>query len=105
MEQSRKEQLLEMLQEDPRDAFLHYALGLEYRKAGHIQEALSYFTRCLELETGYFAAHYQLAELFAEIDILDVAITHARNGLEKARLQKDMKSAGEFQHLLDDWED
>lgn len=90
-----------MLLEEPEDVFLHYALGLELVKESRYQEAIATFSHVIELDNTYTAAYYQLGLIFRDLDIVDVARTYFIRGQEQARLQKDMKTAGEFAEALE----
>ena len=90
-----------MLNEDPQDPFLHYALGLELAKKKKYQEAMSSFQQTINLDENYVAAYYQLGILYIEIDIVDVARTYIEKGIEKAQLKKDLKAKGELKELLE----
>lgn len=94
-------ELNKMISEDPSDPFLHYALGLEYAKKKNFQEAMSCFQTVIHLDENYIAAYYQLGLLFIELDIVDVAQTYIKKGIEMAINKKDVKSRGELQELLD----
>ncbi len=97
----RIEQLKEMLEEDPNDPFLYYALGLELAKKKNYQEAMQAFQQTLKLDENYIAAYYQLGILYIEIDIVDVARTYIEKGIEKAAIKKDLKSKAELEELLE----
>lgn len=99
---SRKENLLGMLADEPEDAFLHYALGLEYAAENKYTEALRYLRRTVELDEAYTAAYYQLGKLYAYLDLVDVAKTYWEKGLALALLAKDHRTAAEFREMLDE---
>ena len=52
----RKKQLLELLQSDPNDVFLHYALGMEALSENDLQAALTQFQKTIGLQENYHAA-------------------------------------------------
>jgi tetratricopeptide (TPR) repeat protein len=97
----RIDQIREMLAEDPKDAFLLYALGLELVKKKNYQEAMQAFQQVIALDENYIAAYYQLALIFIEIDIVDVARTYIKKGIDQAILRKDLKSKAELEELLE----
>lgn len=98
---NRKEQLLQMLEEDPKDVFLHYALGMEFLSELKYQEALEKFQYCIDLDETYIGAYYQLASIFTELDIVDVAKKYIEKGMHFAAQKQDKKALGEFRQLLD----
>jgi tetratricopeptide (TPR) repeat protein len=94
---NRTEQLLNMLEKEPEDVFLNYALGLEYSTLPEFQQkAEEQFKKVLTLDTGYLAAYYQLGQLFTLLNKHPEALTYYKSGLEKAREQKNNKAINEF---------
>lgn len=102
---NRKEQVLQMLEEDPKDVFLHYALGMEFLGEMKYQEALEKFQYCIELDETYVGAYYQLAVIFTELDIVDVAKKYIEKGMYFATQKNDRKAVGELRQLLDNLDD
>jgi Tfp pilus assembly protein PilF len=98
----RKKQLLELLQSDPNDVFLHYALGMEALSENDLQAALTQFQKTIGLQENYHAAYYQLALIYRNIDITDVAFTFASKGLKHAQDEKNIKAVQEFQSLINE---
>jgi uncharacterized protein HemY len=97
----RINQIREMLAETPNDPFLYYVLGLELVKKKNYQEAMQALQTVITLDENYVAAYYQLALIFIELDIVDVARTYIQKGIEKAILKKDLKSKAELEELLE----
>ncbi len=48
----------------PNDAFLVYALALEHKKAGELDEALRLLSRTTELDANYAYAHFQRGQIY-----------------------------------------
>jgi len=95
----RVDMLLDLLENDPGDLFLNYALGIEYASALKAQEAETQFKRVLELDENYIAAYYQLGKLFEAQTKNSEALAYYKAGLEKAREKKD-KSVHEFEEAV-----
>lgn len=95
----RVDMLLELLEGDPRDVFLNYALGIEYASVNNSGDAESQFRKVLEIDPEYLPVYYQLGKLMERLGRNPAALTHYKCGLEKARLSKD-KSAGEFEEAI-----
>ena len=53
-EQSRRQQIEDMLAEDPRDTFLRYCLGMEYVGAGQHEAASRCFQELLRIARGRY---------------------------------------------------
>lgn len=97
----RIDMLLTMLEKEPDDLFLNYALGLEY--AGDLQtvaDAESQFKIVLSLDKNYIAAYYQLGKLFESLMRTTEAMEYYKYGLEKAKEQKNNKAINEFGEAL-----
>ena len=97
----RLEELRKMLAEEPGDAFLHYALGLELIKLLQYQEAIAAFQATLAADETYAAAYYQLGKIFADLDIVDVAKDYYAKGEQLALAKNDRKAAGEFREAIE----
>lgn len=89
-----------MLEEDPEDPFLHYALGLEEYKLLHYQDALQHFNTCIEKDESYLPVYYQISKVFIELDITDVAKSYIQKGMELATDLKDLKTKSELTELM-----
>jgi tetratricopeptide (TPR) repeat protein len=90
-------QLLQLLESEPEDIFLNYALALEYaREAGRQTEAEKQLLYVLRLDNAYIPAYYQLGQLYASLQRTGEALAHYQTGLEKAREQKNNKAINEF---------
>ena len=63
---ARKEKLLAMLETEPNDPFLHYALGQQYLSEGERELAIEKLQEVVERFPEYHAAHFQLGQIFAE---------------------------------------
>ena len=51
------------MERSPGDAFLTYALAIEHRKAGELDDALRLFARAAELDANYSYAHFQRGQI------------------------------------------
>lgn len=93
---SRIDMLLELLKKEPEDIFLNYALGVEYVGELNVSDAEQQFKKVLRLNPDYIPAFYQLGKLFESLTKTDEALKFYREGLEKARQQKNNKAINEF---------
>jgi predicted Zn-dependent protease len=98
---SRKERILEMLAEDPRDPFLRYGLAMEYAGAGEWQDAAGCFHELLAATPDYVPAYYQAAKVLHELQRDDEARKVAEAGIAAARGKGDEHAAGELEFFLD----
>ena len=57
---SRLEQLQKFLEEEPADAFTHYAIALEYISLGRQADAVEKLEEVIGLDVEYVPAYHQL---------------------------------------------
>jgi Tfp pilus assembly protein PilF len=92
--------LLRMLEAEPSDIFLNYALALEYMKTSDgYNMAEAQLRHVLSLDRNYTAAYYQLGKILEGQGKNTEALDAYRKGLEIARAKKD-KKAGEFEEAI-----
>lgn len=103
MQEQRIAQLQQMLQENPQDPFLLYALALEYR-GNDLKQSLSYFTTLLQQHANYLPTYYHAAALFAELGQPEQAKETYVKGIALAQLQNNVNTLRElrnaYQNLL-----
>ena len=97
---SRLEQLKTMLANDPDDAFLNYALALEYDKLEQHDDSLDIFARLVQYDPPYVPAFFMAAQQLADLDRIDQARGYLREGIEQARGQGDSHAAAEMSEFL-----
>ena len=93
MSNIRLQKLAEMLEKQPHDTFLLYAMGMEYLGMSDVNVAEKYFKQVLEVDSKHIATHYQLGILFTQQN---------RKGLELAKQKGDLKTQNEFRSALDE---
>ncbi|MEO6301978.1 MAG: hypothetical protein ABIP51_02280 [Bacteroidia bacterium] len=93
---NRIDMLLAMLEKEPDDIFLNYALGIEYIGELDVQQSEFQFKKVLQMEPGYIAAYYQLGKLFESVLRNTEALEFYKTGLEKAKEVKNNKAINEF---------
>ena len=79
---SRIEQIKEFLKSSPNDAFLSYALAMEYVSLGEDQKVEEILVHLKTTQPNYFATYYHLAKLYERIDQRAKAIETYEAGLE-----------------------
>ena len=95
----RIDQLQQMIQEDPQDVFLQYALGLEFLNAD-ISKAKEQFEKVLQLDSTYVAAYYQLGQVWVLQKNSAKALECFKRGQQEALNQNNRKAAGEFEEAI-----
>jgi Flp pilus assembly protein TadD len=98
---SRKQQIEEMLAEDPHDPFLRYGLAMEHLSAGQDEEAVRCFRQLLETSPDYVPAYMQAGRTLARLNRLEEARTVFQAGIVAARQQGDQHAAEEMAEFLE----
>lgn len=99
---SRLETLHQFLQEDPNDAFIHYAIALEYIAEKQFPDAIAKFTGIITDNGTYVPAYHQLGLLFAQLNRTEEAVEIFERGIGVATTMGDMHARAEMQEALDD---
>lgn len=102
MSNIRLQKLAEMLEKQPNDTFLIYAMGMEYLGTGDLNVAEKYFKQVLEVDPLHVATHYQLGILFTLTNRENEAQTFLEKGFELAKQKGDLKTQNEFRSALDE---
>lgn len=98
----RINQLKEMLEKQPKDVFLTYALGLEYVALNDDKNGRLTFENVIALQEDYLAVYFQLAQLNERIGEDELAIETYEKGMEVAKVQKDLKTFNELKSALEE---
>lgn len=97
---NRLNTILNMLNTEPNDLFLNYSLGIEYLALENYALAIQQFNISLNLNNNYHTANYQLGKCYQAINDIDNAILNFKQGLEKAKQQKNNKAINEFNEAI-----
>jgi len=98
---TRKQQLEELLADDPNDAFLRYAMAMECAGEGKDDDALRCFQRMFADKLDYVPAYLQAGQVLMRLDRLDEARATFKDGITLAQRLGDAHSAGEMEGFLD----
>ena len=99
---SRLEQLQKFLEEEPADAFTHYAIALEYLSVGKYSEATEKFGEVIALDPNYVAAYHQLGLLLARMNNTRDAIKTFEQGIRAAEYVGDAHARREMGDAIDE---
>jgi Tfp pilus assembly protein PilF len=102
---SRLEQLKKMLETEPDDSFLNYALALEYAKANDLKKAIHLIEAIIVRDKNYLGAYYELGKYYELSGQAQMAIDVYRKGIEIAIQQKNRKAQLELNEALLQLED
>lgn len=97
---SRKEQILNMLEGEPNDVFLNYALAMEFVSAHELKEADEQLKKVLSIKTDYLPCFYQLGQLNEKLGNNDIALTYYKQGVDLAKSQNNNKALGELNEAI-----
>src|SRR6185437_8664999 len=90
----RMKQLQQMLEKQPRDAFLLYGMAQDLKKA------LEYLHLVIEVDPGYGYAFYQMGQIHEQRGEVDSAKQSYRDGIEAAGRSGDSHAQSELQTAL-----
>src|SRR4051794_13595242 len=97
----RREQLETMLESDPNDVFLNYALAMALISEGDQQSGIERLGRVIELDPNYVAAYFQQGQAMARQGDVDAARDIVTRGIETAERVGDTHAAGEMAGFLE----
>ena len=98
---TRIDQLLQFLKEDPADPFIHFALARESEKIGEDDKALSYYTHLVEKHPAYVGTYYHYGKLIQRRGDVEQARSIFKEGIIQARNVGDHLSASELEGALE----
>ena len=90
----------EMLDTNPNDPFLLYAIAIEYQNKGDIKKTASIFTQLVKEHPDYLPTYYQLGKILESKGKNDKAIALYTKGKALAEKQNDQKTVGELSEAL-----
>jgi Tfp pilus assembly protein PilF len=98
---SRKEQIEELLKDDPDDPFLRYGLAMEYVSQGDDAEAARCFRDMFKDLPDYMPAYMQGGQVLSRLGRIDEARAAFERGMTVARQQGNLHAAEEMQGMMD----
>lgn len=96
MSAERLPQLRQMLAEEPGDHFLRYAIALELKRNGEMEEAIGMLEDLLREQPKHIASYYQLASMLADLDRIDEAAEVCEAGSMQCLVTGDVKARSEL---------
>jgi tetratricopeptide (TPR) repeat protein len=96
----RMQRLTRLLEADPRDPFVLYAIAQEHARAGRTADAVAFFDRCIEADPANAYAHFHKARALEADGQHAAALQAARAGLAAAHAAADHKALAELQALV-----
>jgi uncharacterized protein HemY len=100
----RINQIESMLNIQPEDPFLTYALALEWANCDEDEKAKTILENLIEKDPEYIASYYQLGKIFEKLEQTEEAKATYKAGIAKALQQKDNHTLSELRSALQELE-
>jgi tetratricopeptide (TPR) repeat protein len=100
MGSERLKQIQDMLEKEPDDDFLNYALAVELEVVGDQTKAIGQLEKLLKRNPSYLGAYYKLGKLLEESGSEAKALEVYNKGLQLAQKQDNKKAAGELSEAI-----
>lgn len=100
MENNRIAQLQEFLKDTPQDAFLNYALAIEYVGMENDSLAQPIFEKLITEQPEYSATYYHLGKLYERANRKDDAETIYKKGITVTMKNREQHALAELQNAL-----
>lgn len=97
---SRKDMVLQMLEKDPNDLFLNYALAQEFIGINDFKNAELQLQKTLDLDLTYLPCYYQMGQVKEKLGDNTGAIDFYKKGIDVANAQGNRKALGELNEAL-----
>jgi tetratricopeptide (TPR) repeat protein len=97
---SRIDALLGFIQQKPQDPFPRYALALEYKNAGRLDEARATFDALMSAHPDYTAAYLHAGNTLLALGLRDEARAVYQRGVEVCVRRGDAHARGELEGAL-----
>jgi len=92
--------LQSFIAQKPRDPFPRYALALEYKNAGRLDEAHATFAELLTIDPGYVATYLHAGNVLLGLGRREDARTTYQAGIAAASRAGDTHARGELEGAL-----
>ena len=97
----RLDMLVRLVASGTADSFGWYALALEYRKLGRVDDALKTFEALAEKDPDYLPMYLMAGQMLTEADRLVDAVWWLESGLALAKRVGNSQAAGELEQALE----
>lgn len=92
--------LMEVLTQNPQDAFARYGLALEYSNRGEVDTALQEFGKLLTAHPDYTAGYFMAAQTLAKAARTDEARKMLQDGIASAQKTGNAHAQSEMEAML-----
>jgi tetratricopeptide (TPR) repeat protein len=97
---SRIDALVGFIQQNPKDPFPRYALALEYKNGGRLDDARATFDALMTAHPDYTAAYLHAGNTFVALGLRDEARAVYQRGIEVCVRRGDAHARGELEGAL-----
>jgi tetratricopeptide (TPR) repeat protein len=97
---NRLQLMLKMQETQTDDAFLAYAIALEYRAIGDLTQAMDLLSKLVLNHPDYLPSYYQLGKMYEDQEKTEEAISIYLSGKKIAKQSADRKTLGELNEAL-----
>ena len=98
MDNWRVNKLETMIEEDPKDEFVMFALAQEYDKLGLLEQSVKWYNQLKTVNPDYVGLYYHLASVYAELEKEEEAVETYNIGIEIAKKLNDQHALSELQN-------
>ena len=96
MSKSRLESLLQMVKENQKNMFLHFAIAKEYENAQQLDLALEKYRYIFKIDPDYIGNYYHFGKCLELVDQQEKALEIYQKGIEKGKSQGDFHAVSEL---------
>lgn len=89
-----------LLEEQPGDPFLHYAIGLEHLKMSDLASARASFSGLVTANPDYLPAYFQLGKVLEQLNETELAVQAYEQGISLASSQRNSHTLSELRGAL-----
>jgi tetratricopeptide (TPR) repeat protein len=97
---SRIDMLLGFIRQRPEDPFPRYALAMEYKNTGRLEEARGIFTELMATSPGYTASYLHAGNVLLSLGQFDQARSVYERGITVCAGSGDSHARGELESAL-----
>lgn len=93
---NRLEMLHQLLLEDPKDSFLHFAIAKEYEKKDDWEQAIAKYKELVSLDENYVGTYYHLGKAYEQAQETTLALQTYAEGITVAKKASDFHALSEL---------
>ena len=93
---ARIDMLRAMLDEDPNDSFVQFAIAMEYKSIGNLDKASKEFEKLKDINSQYVGLYFHLAKVYEEMELLEKAMDTYDAGINIANELNDSHAKAEL---------